>query len=42
MDLEDFENEIPEAHKEVLKERLEYYKNNPGDVVNWDDVKDNW
>jgi hypothetical protein len=42
MDLQDFENDIPETHKEILRERLEYHKDNPDDVINWDDVKDNW
>ena len=31
--------EISEEHKKILDERLEAHKNNPNDVVSWDEVK---
>lgn len=36
------ETDIPETHKQILNERLEQYKNNPDDLVDWNSVKDNW
>lgn len=32
-------SEINEEHKKILNERLEAHKNNPNDVVNWENVK---
>ena len=32
-------SEISEEHKQLLDERLEAHKNNPNDVVSWDEVK---
>ncbi len=32
-------SEISEEHKKILDERLEAHKNNPNDVVSWDEVK---
>jgi len=34
--------EISASHKKELDNRLESYKNNPKDVLDWKDVKDNW
>jgi len=31
--------EISDEHKKILDERLEAHKNNPNDIVSWDDVK---
>jgi putative addiction module component (TIGR02574 family) len=31
--------EISDDHKKILDERLEAHKNNPNDIVSWDDVK---
>ncbi len=28
--------------KKILDERLESYKNNPNDLLDWDDVKNDW
>lgn len=33
------ESGISEEHKKILDERLEAHKNNPNDVVSWDEVK---
>jgi len=32
-------SEISEEHKKILDERLKAHKNNPHDVVGWDEVK---
>jgi len=32
-------SEISEEHKKILDERIEAHKNNPNDVVSWDEVK---
>lgn len=34
--------EISIEHKKELNNRLESYKNNPNDVLDWKDVKENW
>ena len=34
--------EISSAHKKELDNRLEGFKQNPNDVLDWEDVKDNW
>lgn len=34
--------EISEANKAILDERLEAYKNNPNDLLDWEDVKNDW
>ena len=34
--------EISAANKKTLDERLESYKNNPDDLLDWDDVKNDW
>ncbi len=31
--------EISEEHKKILNERLEAHKNNPKDIVSWEEVK---
>lgn len=33
---------IPSDHKEELDKRLESYRENPQDLLDWDDVKKNW
>ena len=32
-------SQISEEHKRILDERLEAHKNNPNDVVSWNEVK---
>ena len=34
--------EISATNKKVLDERLENYKSNPNDVLDWEDVKSDW
>lgn len=34
--------EISTDHKKELDNRLESYKNNPDDLLDWDDVKRDW
>ncbi len=34
--------EISEAHKNELNKRLESYKNNPTDILDWENVKNDW
>ncbi len=34
--------EISTAHKKELDNRLESYKNNPNEVLDWEDVKNDW
>ena len=34
--------EISATNKKVLDERLENYKNNPNDLLDWEDVKNDW
>jgi hypothetical protein len=36
------DNGIPETHRQILDERLEHYKNNPSDLLDWNSVKENW
>ena len=41
--LEKEENEmfdVPEWHKDIVRKRLEDYKKNPDNILDWDDVKD--
>lgn len=33
---------VPAEHKDELDKRLEAYKNNPQDLLDWDDVKKDW
>ena len=33
---------ISSANKKALDQRLESYKNNPNDVLDWEDVKGDW
>lgn len=33
------ENELPQAHKEILDERLKYHHENPEDGKSWEEVK---
>ncbi len=34
--------DVPVEHKKELDKRLKSYKNNPDDVLDWKDVKNNW
>lgn len=34
--------EVSTAHKKELDHRLESYKNNPDDVLDWETVKNDW
>jgi hypothetical protein len=34
--------EIPEEHKEVVRERIKQSEENPQRLVDWDEVKDNF
>ena len=34
--------EIPTAHKKELNHRLESYKNNPDNLLDWETVKNDW
>ncbi len=34
------ELEIPEAHKEIIRERIRKSKENPDRLLNWEEVKD--
>ncbi|WP_269227494.1 addiction module protein [Flavobacterium eburneipallidum] len=33
---------VPTEHKDELDKRLEAYRKNPQDLLDWDDVKKNW
>ena len=39
--IEDEEEEIPEAHKQILDERIEKYKNHPEDFITYEELKMN-
>ncbi len=34
--------EVSTSHKQILDERLESYKKNPNDLLDWNDVKNDW
>ena len=34
--------DVSEIHQEILQERIESYQNNPNDLLDWEDVKENW
>lgn len=34
--------EVSTEHKKELDNRLENYKSNPNDILNWEDVKCDW
>ncbi len=36
------EFDIPDEHKEIVRERIRKSNENPGLLLNWDDVKDNF
>ena len=36
------EQDLSTEHKKELDHRLESYKNNPNDVLDWDNVKNDW
>lgn len=38
----DGNDEISAEHKKELDNRLESYKKNPGNVLDWEDVKHDW
>jgi hypothetical protein len=33
------DTEIPEEHKQIVRERIKKYKNNPGSYLSWDDIE---
>lgn len=33
---------IPSFHKKILKERIDDFKSNPEELLDWEDVKDKW
>ena len=33
------ENELSQAHKDILDARLKYYQENPEDGISWEEVK---
>ncbi|POY36492.1 hypothetical protein C3L50_15295 [Flavobacterium alvei] len=33
---------VPSEHKEELDNRLESYKENPQDLLDWDDIRKDW
>ena len=35
----DYSDDLPEDHLFILNERLEEYKNNPTNMLDWEDVK---
>ena len=37
--IEDEEEEIPEAHKHILDERIEKHKNHPEDFITYEELK---
>jgi hypothetical protein len=37
--IETEEEDIPEWHKEILKDRIKAYQENPQDVIEWAEVK---
>ncbi len=41
-DLESDIDAIPDWHKEIILERLKDYNENPDDVLDWDEVKDDF
>ncbi len=34
--------DIPTSHRKELDSRLNSYKENPNDLLDWNDVKNNW
>ncbi|OQX75925.1 MAG: hypothetical protein B6D61_09560 [Bacteroidetes bacterium 4484_249] len=34
--------EVPEWHKDIIRQRLKDYKENPNNVLDWDNVQDNF
>jgi len=34
--------EVPEWHKDIVRQRLEDYKKNPDNVLDWDEVQDDF
>ena len=30
---------IPEEHKQIVRERIEKYENNPGSYLSWDEIE---
>ena len=41
-DLENDVDFVPDWHKEIILERLKDYNENPDDVLDWDEVKDDF
>jgi hypothetical protein len=38
----EFQDDIPDSHKKELDKRLESYRHNPDDVLDWEEVKSKW
>ncbi|WP_373494969.1 addiction module protein [Aquiflexum sp.] len=38
----EFEYEIPEEHKEIVRERIRNANENPDQLLDWDEVKDDF
>lgn len=38
----EFEFEIPEEHKEIVRERIRIADENPDQLLDWDEVKDDF
>ena len=36
------EYEIPQEQKAILDQRLKSYEENPDDLLDWEDVKEDW
>ena len=32
-------DDIPEAHKTIVRQRIEKYKNNPGEYLQWEEIE---
>ena len=39
---ESVDSHIPDEHKKILDSRLESYKKNPNDVLDWEDARRDW
>lgn len=38
----EFEYEIPEEHKEIVRERIRNANENPDQLLDWDEIKDDF
>lgn len=39
---EDQNLQIPQRHMEILNDRLIKYRENPNELLDWEEIKDNW